>query len=209
MGQPKFLYLMKRIPKLLLVAAMFVAPMFVNAQKIKVLEGDLSQLKGTTKLNTEFDYEHVGVGSYADENDYIAKKSEAYNKKEPGRGDKWAKAWRDDRPKRFEPKFNELFTEYSGMSAGKYPKAKYTLIFKTTFIEPGYNVGVTRKNARLNGEAWIVETGDHSKVIAKIKVDKAPGRVYGGFDFDTGVRIQEAYAAAAKAMAKKIKKKTK
>lgn len=200
---------MKRIPGLLLAAALFVAPMVVNAQKLKVLEGDLSQLKGTVKLNTEFDYEHVGVGSYADENDYIAKKTDDYNKKEPGRGDKWAKAWKDDRRQRFEPKFNQLFTEYSGMTAGKNPKAKYTLIFKTTFIEPGYNVGITRKNARLNGEAWIVETADHSKVIAKISVDKAPGRVYGGFDFDTGLRIQEAYAAAAKALGKKIKKKAK
>ncbi|WP_343667551.1 hypothetical protein [Chitinophaga sp.] len=200
---------MKKIPKLLMAVAMFVMPMIVNAQKLKVIEGDLSLLKGTYKLNTEFDYEHVGVGSYADENDYIARKTEDYNKKEPGRGDKWAKAWKNDRPQRFEPKFNQLFTEYSGMTAGKFPKAKYTLIFKTTFIEPGYNVGVVRKNARLNGEAWIVETGDHNKVIAKIKIDKAPGRVYGGFDFDTGLRIQESYAAAGKALGKKIKKKAK
>lgn len=86
------------------------------------------------------------------------------------------------------------------------PKAKYTLIYKTTFTEPGFNVGVMRKNATIDGEAWIVETADKNKVIAKIAVTKAPGRMFGGFDFDTGERISEAYAMAGRALARLIVK---
>lgn len=61
---------------------------------------------------------------------------------------------------------------------------KYTLIFKTDFTEPGFNVGVMRKNAVISGEAWIVETANKDHIIAKISVDKALGRTFGGYDFD-------------------------
>jgi len=190
-----------------MAVAIAVAPLFVSAQRIKLEEGSVSPLKGITELNTEFTYDNVKVGEFSNEDDYIRKKTEDYNKKEAGRGDTWAKSWKSDRPERFEPKFNQLFTDNSGgITAGKNPSAKYTLIFKTKFIEPGYNVGVWRKNASMDGEAWIVETADKSKVIAKFTVDKAQGRIFGGFDFDTGLRIQEAYADAAKALAKAIKK---
>ena len=195
-------------PKFVMAVAIAVAPIVVNAQRIKLIEGDLSPLKGTTALNTEFTYDNLKVGDFKNEDDYIQKKKDDYNKKEAGRGDTWAKAWKSDRPDRYQPKFNELFSDNSGgIKAGSNPSAKYTLIFKTSFIEPGYNVGVWRKNASMDGEAWIVETADHSKVIAKISVDKAQGRIFGGFDFDTGVRIAEAYADAAKALAKFIKGK--
>lgn len=190
-----------------MAVAIAVAPLFVRAQRIKLEEGSVSPLKGITELNTEFTYTNIKVGDFNNEDDYIRKKTEEYNKKEAGRGDNWAKSWKNDRSERFEPKFNQLFTDNSGgITAGKFPAAKYTLIFKTKFIEPGYNVGVWRKNASMDGEAWIVETADKSKVIAKFTVDKAQGRVFGGFDFDTGLRIQETYADAAKALAKAIKK---
>lgn len=197
-----------QFPRILMAIVMAVAPIVVNAQRIKLTEGDLSPLIGITELNTEFTYDNIKVGEFSNEDDYIHKKTEDYNKKEAGRGDTWAKAWKADRAERFEPKFNLLFTDNSGgIKADKLPAAKYTLIFKTKFVEPGYNVGVWRKNASMDGEAWIVETADKSKVIAKISVDKAQGRIFGGFDFDTGLRIQEAYADAAKALAKFVKNK--
>ncbi len=175
-----------------------------NAQKVKLLEGDLSAVKNEKSINTEFSYDNLKVGKYKDEKEYIEKKKEEYNKKEAGKGDAWAQAWIDDREARFEPQFNELFEKTSQMTIT--PKAKYTLIYKTTFTEPGFNVGVMRKNATIDGEAWIVETADKNKVIAKISVLKAPGRMFGGFDFDTGERISEAYAMAGRALAKMIVK---
>jgi hypothetical protein len=174
------------------------------AQKLKVKEGSLDAVKSETALNFEFTYDNMSVGKFDREEDYVAKKKEEYNKKEAGRGDTWAKAWVDDRKDKFEPKFIELFTEHSGKARNK--TAKYTLIFKTTFTEPGFNVGVWRKNAELNGEVWIVETASPGNVIAKISVDKALGRTFGGYDFDTGGRIMEAYADAGKALGKFLEK---
>ena len=177
-----------------------------NAQKVKLVEGNLSALNGPTELNIQYDYSQMGVGKFKDEKDYLSKKSEEYNKKEDGKGDKWVQDWKNDRKERFEPKFEGLFNKSSKYKVGKAPNAKYTMIVKTTFTEPGYNVYVTRKNAMINAEAWIVETANPSKVIAKYTIMKSPGRTFGGYDFDTGVRIQEAYAAAGKALGKSMKK---
>jgi len=167
------------------------------------LEGSIDAVKAESSINLEYTYDNMSVGKFDKEEDYIAKKKEDYNNKEAGRGDTWAKAWVDDRKNRFEPKFEELFTEYSDKSNSK--KAKYTLIFKTIFTEPGYNVGVMRKNAQINAIALIVETANPANVIAKISVDKALGRTFGGYDFDTGGRIAEAYADAGKALGKYLK----
>ncbi|MET7001012.1 hypothetical protein [Chitinophaga defluvii] len=197
---------MKLIPKVLAGLALMALVLPASAQRIKLTDGSLAELKGETKINTEFTYDHMKVGKFDSEEEYIQKKTAEYNKKEPGKGDTWAKAWVSDRAGRFEPKFNQLFTDNSGgITAGNEPAAKYTLIFKTAFTEPGFNVGVWRQNAEMDGEAWIVETANKEKVVAKLSVNDAKGRLM-GFDFDTGLRIQEAYADAAKALAKYIRK---
>src|SRR5690606_31802781 len=84
------------------------------AQRIKVIEGDLSALKGVSGIKTEFTYDNMIIGKDRTEADYIAEKKANFNEKEPGRGDKWEKAWIDDRKERFEPQFRELFSKHSG-----------------------------------------------------------------------------------------------
>lgn len=195
---------MKLVKPLALLAVM-VFSLSVNAQRIKLLEGDLSVLKNEQSINTEFTYDNMRVGKYEKEADYIADKTADLNKKEPGRGDTWAKSWVNDRETRYAPKFNELFQESSKMTISK--NAKYTLIFKTTSTEPGFNIGITRRNAEISGEVLLVETANKEKVLARVSVQKALGRTFGGFDFDTGLRLSEAYADAGKAVGKFAKSK--
>lgn len=181
----------------------------VNAQKVKLVSGRLGMLSGVEKINVEYDYSRMGVGKFKNEKEYVKKKKSDYNEKESGRGDKWEESWVGDRARRFEPKFEDLFTQQSGITAGDFSDAKYTLIFKTTFTEPGYNIGISRKNAEIDGQAWIVETANRSRVLAKISVENSQGRIFGGYDYDTGVRIQEAYAMAGKGLGTFIKKQIK
>ncbi|MFT4019864.1 MAG: hypothetical protein QM668_23065 [Agriterribacter sp.] len=191
-----------KLPLLILVLCISISSF---AQRIKVLEGDIpADFKDQKSVNTEFTYENIGVGKYDKEEDYIKAKTEEYNQKEPGRGDNWAKSWIADRKNRFEPKFDELFTKYSDLTLNK--NSKYTIIFHTTFLEPGFNIGITRKNAIINGEALIVETANKSKVLAKISIDKAPGKSFWGNDYDTGERLSECYATAGRAVGKFVKK---
>ncbi|MBO9733109.1 MAG: hypothetical protein J7623_30995 [Chitinophaga sp.] len=200
---------MKLIPRTLSLVTLLAIGVSASAQKIKLVEGSLGVLKGQTQMNVIYNYDSLGVGKFANEADYIEKKVTEYNKKEPGRGDSWVKAWKSDRARRFEPKFNDLFNEYGDLKLGKSKKAKYTLILKTTFVEPGWNIGISRKKASVNTEALIVPNEDLTKVLARVTITKAPGGTFGGYDFDTGTRIAESYAITGKKLAKFIKKKAK
>jgi hypothetical protein len=200
---------MKKITRILaLFAVSFCFLQAVVAQKIKTKEGDPSVLKNEATVNIEFTYDNISVGKFADEKDYIKKKTDEYNAKEPGRGDIWAKNWIADRQNKYEPKFTDLWAITSKKTTSK--DAKYTLIFKTKSIEPGYNVagGMVafggRKNAEIDGELWIVETANKSKTVAIITIENAPGGTWGGYDYDTGGRISESYAKAAKSLCKYI-----
>jgi hypothetical protein len=194
---------MKLLTKAVAILALVFFSVNSNAQKIKTVEGDLSVLKNETTINVEFLYDGMSVGSYADEKEYIKKKTQEYNTKEPGRGDSWAKLWVSDRAFKFEPKFIDLFEEHSGMTVKK--DAKYTMIFKTTSTEPGYYVYISKKNAEIDAEVTIVETANRSKKIAVISLKNAPGRTFAGSDWATGDRIAEAYAVSGKKLAKFIK----
>jgi hypothetical protein len=199
---------MKSIFKIAAFFALVLFTVTVNAQKIKTKQGDASVLKNESNINIEFTYDNVSVGKFDNEKDYIKKKTDEYNAKDPGRGDVWAKDWIADRKNRYEPKFNDLYTLTSHKTISK--DAKYTLIFKTKSIEPGYNVmgGMVafggRKSAEVDAEAWIVETANRNNVIAVITINNAPGGVWGGYDYDTGTRIAESYAISGKKLAKYI-----
>ena len=87
--------------------------------------------------------------------------------------------------------------------------AKYTLIFHTTHTETGYNIGISKRPAYIDGEAWLVETADKSKIVAKITVDNVPGSQFTGYDYDTGTRLAECYAKAGKDLGKMVGKAAK
>ena len=190
-----------------LIAILFLS-LQANAQKVKNTSGNADILKSETNINIEFNYDNISVGKYKSEQEYITAKTEEYNKKEAGKGDAWAKSWYSDRQSRYEPKFIELFTLTSGMMVNK--DAKYTLVFKTKSIEPGYNVagGMMiggRKNANIYGELLIVETANRGNSATTITIENVPGGTVFGYDFDTGLRISEAYANAGKKLAKYLK----
>ena len=111
------------------------------AQKIKV-DGDLKFLKDVKALELAYSYDHMSVGKYDNEEDYLNERAAKRNEKEPGAGDKWKEDWVNDREERFEPKFEELFNEYiaeKGMKAGKeMDDAPVKLLIHTTFTEPGF-----------------------------------------------------------------------
>nr|WP_294859223.1 hypothetical protein [uncultured Fluviicola sp.] len=174
------------------------------AQKIRTESGDLSFLKGQTELNVKYDFSDFQVGGFSSEGEYKNKKIKEYNEKEAGRGDTWEKSWERDKKERFPNKFEELFDK--GLTGKIHPaqnneKATYTLIVKTTFVEPGFNIGVMRRSAAVAFEYIFVESGDESKVLAKLKQPDVPGSQFGGYDYDTGARISESYAKGAKMLA--------
>ena len=188
--------------KLLVAAFLVLGATNIQAQKIKITEGDLSFLKGQTEVLVEYDYSQLAVGKFDKEADYVAKKVEEYNKKEAGKGDTWAQSWEADREGRYHPKYEELLNSYTSKINCSFNQtnanAQYTLILKTTFIEPGWNIGISRMDASINVEIIFVETVNHDNKLAVITMTAVPGRGAMGNDYDTGFRIQEAFAKCGK-----------
>jgi hypothetical protein len=195
----------KLMAALALVAIFALQPAF--AQKFKIKEGNPEAMVGVGKMNLLFDYSQMSVGKFKTEAEYVEKKKDDYNKKENGKGDKWEKDWIADRTERYAPQFTELFNKSSdNIKVGEYPNEKYTLVVKTTKTEPGYNIAISRKNAEISGEILVVETANPGTVVLRMSFEKALGRSFGGYDYDTGFRIQEAYADLGKALGRYMDK---
>ncbi len=197
---------MKRLFTILTLALLL--PLASNAQKLKMTKGNLAAIKGEKEMLIEFNYDGFAVGKFKNETDYKAKKVEEYNKKEPGRGDKWSESWDRDKEVRYPEKFIALYNKTT-KSAQVNPSAdgaKYKMIVVTTFIEPGYNVGVSSKPASANMIARIVEVDNPDTIVAEITITGAPGATAMGMDFDTGMRISECYAISAKKLAALVNK---
>ncbi len=175
------------------------------AQKINLESGSIKEIVKEKTINIQYDYSNFQVGKAGSEADYIAKKVAEYNKDEPGKGEKWQAGWVDSRKNRYEPKFEELINkmlESKGIVHGKFTDAKYSLIVKTTFLEPGFNVGVMKQPAYVSFELTYVETASPSTIVAKMTLLKVVGSQFMGYDFDMGSRIAESYAKAGKILAK-------
>lgn len=186
--------------RFLLVCMAFLLSSAAFGQKIKIVSGNINDLQGMSELKLEYDYSGLGVGKFDVEADYLDKKVADKNEDEAGSGDLWRQAWFDDRPLRFEPKFEELLNDYAPViKSGQDVEAEITMLVHTTFIEPGYNVGVSRKPAMINLEL-IFSKGDEQVLV--MTLTKSPGSGAMGYDFDTGYRISEAYAKAGKSLGK-------
>ncbi len=173
----------------------------VFAQKIVTEAGDLSKLKGESKFKLAYDFSNFAVGKYPNEQEYLAYKKGEYAKSDPKKAEDFENGWKAAREKYYQPKFEELINKSSEGKATFLPSstdAKYTLILKTTFIEPGFNVGVMKQPAYINVEYIFVETAKPENVVAKLSQKKVPGSQFGGYDFDASTRIAESYAKAGK-----------
>lgn len=191
---------------ILLTLFLIVSSILVFAQDVKLISGSLTALKGVKTFNLQFDYDSMSVGELATEQEFITRRKSYLTKTY---GYEWEIIWKEDRKKLFEPKFIKVFAEYSDLDAGDHPDGRYTLLFKTTHTEPGYNVGVWHKRAEIDGEAWIVETTNPNNVIAKISVQNCEGLLNNGNDYNSGSRLVGAYALAGKRLGKFLSKELK
>lgn len=200
---------LKAMKHILIFALVIAWSIGASAQKIILETGNASVLKGEKSINLVYDYSSFGVGKFATEKEYLDKKTEEYNKEEPGRGDKFKDSWFAARENRYQPKFEELINSHSakkGMVYGKFPDAKYTLKVKTTFVEIGFNVGVMKRPAAVSFQYIIYETANPGKIVASFKQNNVPGSQAMGYDYDVGSRVAESYAKGGKMLAKVLSK---
>jgi len=198
--------------QLSIIAFVLIATM-AYGQKVKVQEGSFKALKGITEYNLEFDYEGVMIPKYDSEEEFLADKMAKREEKKPGDGERFKADWFGDRDAHYEPKFVESFNKRwkkNEITVGEdMISAEYTMKVKTTLMWAGYNVGVIRKNAKIEAIVSVYETANPSNVLWAAKYTKVEGGSFGGYDFDSAQRIGEGYAKLAKTVAANIKKKAK
>lgn len=194
---------MRKYILLLMVSLLFAG--FTNAQKIKVESGDLSFMKDLAELNITFEYpEDMKLGKTT-QDAYIEDKMKDAEKKEEGAGEAWKESYYADRTEHYEPMFMEGMDKYTGdlYVVQDDPSYEYTMIVKTTFMEPGFNLGFQSKKSAIDLLLTFVETENPENVVAVVKLTKAPGAA----TFDLGLRVGDAYFTAAQVFGKYIKKK--
>ncbi len=198
--------------KKILILAIFMVTTFSFAQKAK--EGNIKALKGISEYTLIFDYENLKVHKDSEE-DYIAEKMAKREEKHPGegRGEKFQKSWLADRENLYEPKYIESFNKRFDDQEVKVGKdletAKHTMKVKTTWIYPGYNIGITKQPSKVNATIIVYETANPDTILYSGEFKNQPGSTFGGGDYNTGIRIAESYAKLAKSVAKYMIKKAK
>ena len=198
---------MKIIKIYLTLACVLFAGITGFAQEVDMTKGDLSILKGETSINFKFTYEKMSVGDFNKEADYIKKRMEEQNAKDPPNGDNWAAQWEADKKNFYGDKFILGFTKQNKMTFSK--DAKYTLIFNTKALEPGYQVGVSKRNAGVDGTVTLIETAKPEKKLAVLYVERAPETKWRGAAFDAKSRIGDAYYMDGQKVGKFIEKNMK
>lgn len=68
----------------MVTASLLIIGFMGFAQEIDLTKGNVSIFNGETTINIEFNYGHISVGKYKNEQEYLTAKTEEYNKKEPG-----------------------------------------------------------------------------------------------------------------------------
>lgn len=195
---------MKAIKVFSAAGVLLITSMAGSAQTVDLTKGDLSLLKEEKTINIEFTYEKMTVGDDGTEANYIKRKTQENNEKEKGSGEIWARKWEEDKKQKFEPKFVLGFTNLSKMTVSK--EAKYTLIFNTRALEPGYSIGVSKRNAGIDGTVTIVETANPTKKLIVLSVERPGENMFRGAAFDAGSRIADAYYLSGQKVGKFIKK---
>jgi hypothetical protein len=193
-----------------LVMSIFMLLSVTVFSQAKLLSGDLKDLKGQTEVILKYDYSNMGVGKYKSADEYAADKVAEMNKKKEGSGDAWLEKWKSDRSERFEPSFRKDFNgeveSFSLSGKDDSPNAKYTLIVRTTFMEPGFNatmvVGFAKKPAYIDVTVDLVETANPATVIGTIGMKKIESKNMGGYDWDTGGRVESCYERAGEYLGK-------
>ena len=199
--------------KNIFIIAFLLVTTSLVAQKANVTKGDWKDLKGITEYTLEFDYSDLEIPKYDSEEEFLEDKMAKREEKEPGTGEQFKESWFSDREEYYEPRFIETFNDRYKDGAVKVDRdlgsADYTMKVHTTFIYPGYNVGVVRKNSKIEVTIDVFKNDNPDNIIFSVDYTKVEGAGNGGYDFNSGQRIADDYIILSRRLVKDMYKNTK
>lgn len=197
--------------KKLVLSVLFVSSM-MTAQRMDVVKGNFDFLKDQKEINVQFDYSELTLmKENKSEAIYVEERTRDLNEKHKNVGDIWAKKWEASKELSWNPKFLELVNVVlskkdvdvsfqEGLTA-----VPYTLIVKSVWIYPGWDVMMMKQPAKVTTLLTFVETGNPTNVLAEITSKDAPGDQWGN-NFSNETRIGEGYAKTGKSLAQRLLK---
>lgn len=196
--------------KLLLMLFVSIA-MIANGQNFKLASGSLAALKDQTEVNVELNFdnvlmmkENITEAQYLEnrKNDLLAN---------PKRGEAGWKKWSGEWEKYKKEEYIQYFLKGLNKSYKKIKfdtgnSAKYTIVFDTKWVFPGWHAGLVAMTAEMSGTIKLVETSNPSNVLAVIELEKFDKFVKNKEIVMEYGRIAAAYESAAKYVVKEMKK---
>jgi hypothetical protein len=177
-----------------------------------VVKGNFDFLKDQKEINVQFDYSELTLmKENKSEAAYVEDRTRALNEKNKNVGDIWAKKWKASKELSWNPKFLELVNvvlskkDVDVSFQEELTTAPYTLIVKSVWIYPGWDVMMMKQPAKVTTLLSFVETANPSNVLVEITSDEAPGDQWGS-NFSNETRIGEGYAKTGKSLAQRLLK---
>ncbi|AZB00506.1 hypothetical protein EG359_13155 [Chryseobacterium joostei] len=198
----------------LLVFMVIMTTAAFGQEKMNLVSGGFEVLKDQTEVKVELTFEDV---LFMKEN--ITETQYLENRKKqvldnPKRGEKAWNMWITEWERYKKEEYINYFTKglnktYKDILFKKDSSAKYTLLLETKWIFPGWHAGLTMMTAEINGTVKLVETNNHSVVLAEVELNKFDRFVNNDEVVMEYGRIAGAYESAGRYLGKKIKKSLK
>lgn len=197
--------------KKLTSSILILLPVIFYAQVFKTAQGDLSSLAGVERYNVKFEYaEDLKIPKYDSEESFLEIYAQKKNEKELGTGDQFKNSWYSSRSDWFEPKFIQEFNffnlkEKQVTVARNISDAKYTMVIRTSLIDPGNSNFVFKKDARLEVTIRIYKSDSPDQILYTSEMVDVHSRGANDDDYD---RIMSAYAELGRGLSKHLSRKT-
>lgn len=198
----------------LLVFMVIMTTVAFGQEKMNLVSGGFEVLKDQTEVNVELKFEDV---LFMKEN--ITETQYLENRKKqvldnPKRGEKAWNMWITEWERYKKEEYINYFTKglnktYKEILFKKDSSAKYTLLLETKWIFPGWHAGLTMMTSEISGTIKLVETNNHSVVLAEVELNKFDRFVNNDEMVMEYGRIAGAYESAGRYLGKKIKKSLK
>ncbi len=184
---------------------------FSYAQMFKTDTGSLEALSGVLRYKVIFEYsDELEIPKHASENIFLEHYAKKEDKKENGAGALFKEHWFSYRETLFEPKFIQDFNFFNLKEkqitvAPNIVNSGYTMVVRTTSIDPGSSNFFFKKNAWLKVYIRIYEKGHPEKILYATEVIEVHSE---GANSDIFNRILSAYSELGRGLAKHLSRKT-
>lgn len=185
--------------------------LFAYGQLFQTDTGSLEAISGVVRYHIIFEYaDDLKIPKHASENAFLEAHSKKIAKKEGGSGELFKNKWVSNRAKLFEPKFIQEFNffnlkEKQVTVAPNISDAAYTMVVRTTSINPGNSNFFFKKDAQLWVYIRIYKTGHPEQVLYATKAVEVHSK---GANSDIFDRIMSAYSELGRGLSKHLSRKT-